>query len=205
MAKMSKAGDGGAVLFCPFCRECFEGEETCPEHELVLVPFVELPEAKRRAQVGEGERVGSWDLGYGRGYVFLGSALMFIGFLGSFVRSNLGGGAQATGLELASTVAVNLWVVPCVATSLVAILMRRRTLGEMRGARVALPLVAMTAGASLVLTFYKVHTAAAMIAERVGEEIVIDVLWGVWVVALGVLVAIYGGARAGHVVGPPDE
>ena len=173
--------------------------------------FQELPEAKRRSQVRDDERVPSWELGYGRGLVFLGSALMFVGFLGSFVRSNFGGGAQATGLELASTVAVNLWIVPCVATSLVAILLRRRTPVEMRGARLALPLVASTAGASLVLTFYKVHSAAAMIAERAGEEIVIDILWGTWVVAVGVVLAIVGGVRAGQRAGgeavpvPPSD
>ena len=31
-----------AVLFCPFCRESFEGETHCPEHELALVPFDRL-------------------------------------------------------------------------------------------------------------------------------------------------------------------
>lgn len=183
------------MLFCPFCRECFEGEETCPEHELDLIPFQELPEAKRQPRVGDDERVPSWELGYGRGLVLSGSALMFIGFLGSFVR---GRGGEATGLEFATSDAVNLWLIPFVATTLVAILMRRRTPRQMRGARVALPLVALTAGGSIVLTFYKVFTAAGMYSDHTGEEIVIEILWGVWVVVFGIALAFVGGLRAGR-------
>ncbi|HVZ36050.1 MAG TPA: hypothetical protein VG963_26665, partial [Polyangiaceae bacterium] len=42
------------VLFCPFCRECFEDSSTCPEHELRLVPFDQLtPDPEAREDEGD--------------------------------------------------------------------------------------------------------------------------------------------------------
>ena len=37
---------GAPILFCPFCRESFEGEAVCPEHDLELVPIDRLPRSR---------------------------------------------------------------------------------------------------------------------------------------------------------------
>ena len=42
-APEGRGGEARPLLFCPFCRECFEGEAQCPEHELALVRFEDLP------------------------------------------------------------------------------------------------------------------------------------------------------------------
>ena len=130
--------DEGSILFCPFCRECFEGEARCPDHDLALVPFARLPEARR--ELADDEPLLPLDPRFGRGFVFLGAALMLAGFLGPLARTYYGDQeAWDTGYRLAATRAMNLWMVPMVAAALVAILHRRATLAQLRSVRLASP------------------------------------------------------------------
>ncbi len=184
-----------APLFCPFCRECFEGEAQCPEHELPLVPFERLP--KMRRVVGDDERLSAWDLRFGRGIVGLAAATILLGFAAPLVTSTIDAPLTVDGFRMAVGVAPNLWVVPCVALALVVILGRRRTLVEMRSMRLAVPLLAGLVASSLAYSLWRVHHAAALLAMRIGRPVTIEVRWGTWVLGAAVVLGCVGGARLG--------
>src|SRR4051812_41261443 len=80
--------DAAPILFCPFCRECFEGESRCPEHDLGLVPFDQLARTAEDLAADiprEDEDVSVFDGRFGRGIVALGTALFFVSFGMTFV------------------------------------------------------------------------------------------------------------------------
>ena len=192
------AEPGGAPLFCPFCGECFEGEARCPEHDIPLVPFDQLERVRGGAAVREDELVHPYDLRFGRGWVFAGALLGLVGFRGPVVRVAYPDGENvASGYEAASTVAINLWLVPCVAATWAAIVARRRTLAAMRGARLAIPLLALLAAGSLGFTFWKMSAGAAQIVRAYGRDVLIEPRWGFWLMAVGVVLAFGGGLRLG--------
>ena len=97
------------ILFCPYCRDGFEGVEECPEHELTLVPIDRLP--RDRAAVPS-EVSFFADPRLGRGPVLVGAALVLIGALAPFVRAR---GLEASALEVAIDGAHNLWLTPAAA------------------------------------------------------------------------------------------
>ncbi|MEM7139230.1 MAG: hypothetical protein AAF500_21845 [Myxococcota bacterium] len=72
------------ILFCPYCRESFEGIDECPEHRLWLVEIDQLPPEDGRAPSGVSFFV---DPRFGRGPVLAGAALVLFGFALPFVRS----------------------------------------------------------------------------------------------------------------------
>ena len=82
--------DDSPVLFCPFCRESFEGEKTCPEHELTLVSFDRLgpdPEdPELLPEVIDQQPVAMLALGYGRGWVLFGAVLNLLALPMTMVR-----------------------------------------------------------------------------------------------------------------------
>ncbi|MBW2210554.1 MAG: hypothetical protein JRG67_05830 [Deltaproteobacteria bacterium] len=63
------------ILFCPFCRDGFEGRTECPEHELTLVPIDKLP---RKAEATLQSVTLFVDPRLGRGAVLFGAALPLI-------------------------------------------------------------------------------------------------------------------------------
>ena len=131
-------------------------------------------------------------------YVDIAIALGLVGFLGPVVRVAYPDGENvASGYEAASTVAINLWLVPCVAATWAAIVARRRTLAAMRGARLAIPLLALLAAGSLGFTFWKMSAGAAQIVRAYGRDVLIEPRWGFWLMAVGVVLAFGGGLRLG--------
>lgn len=195
--------DDAPLLFCPFCHECFEGEAQCPEHELTLVPFDALPEAKRRELPGEHEQMSLFEPRFGRAVVFVGAALMMVGFLGTFAVSQSGvEHAASSGLELASTVALNLWFLPMVAAGLLSILARRRTPASLRSARLAVASLGAMGAMSVGYSFYRIYVSAAHIEQQTGQPMQVALGWGAWVALVGVVLAFFGGLRVGR---PPGS
>lgn len=187
-----------APLFCPFCGECFEGESQCPEHDIPLVPFQELDRLRGRPNPGEDEEVAFYDLRFGRGLVFAAAALMVLGFFLPVLASHFGSEVRvATGFDAASTVAMNLWVLPLVAITMVSIVTRRRTPAAMRGVRLAIPALGVMGGTSLAYTIWRVSEGAERIMQMYGQEVEVELRFGIWVAAAGVLLALVGGLRLG--------
>src|SRR5688572_26279829 len=112
------------ILFCPFCRDSFEGERTCPEHDIALVPLERLPPAL-------------FEPGYGRGLVAIGAVLNALSLALVFVRGKAGSDGLAA-YELAVT-APSLWTLLLVSFTLLFVLKRRRTQRALRGLRVLVP------------------------------------------------------------------
>ena len=111
--------DGSPLLFCPFCEESFEDESRCPEHDLELVPLARLA-ALRGKYVPEGdETLAFHDLRFGRGVVLLAGALWLAAFAAPFMEVSANGDLRrSSGFELATTTAMNLWLLPMLALGL---------------------------------------------------------------------------------------
>lgn len=173
------------ILFCPFCRESFEGCTECPEHELTLIPIDKLP----RQPEGPLEGVTFFaDPRLGRGAVLIGATLVLLGFLAPFVRS---AALTASALEVAIDGAGNLWFTPGVAIVLLWILWRRRSRSAMRAARVAV--FGLAAGGALPLAYTVRRIGLVAQAESANVEW----LWGLWLMVAGLLVAVLGGLCLG--------
>ncbi|MEM9194143.1 MAG: hypothetical protein AAGF12_33520 [Myxococcota bacterium] len=184
-------------LFCPFCRECFEGMERCPDHDLPLVPFEKLP--KERRAVGWDQRLELHDPRFGRGIVAFSAILVFVGFAFPMVTSTVSEPVTFSGFEVAAKRAPQLWAVPLVAIGFLVILLRRRTPRQLRGARVAIPLMSVLGATALGYTFMNIQRGAELMGSRLYQEIQIDVEWGTWVVGFGLVGALLGGFRLGSI------
>lgn len=145
------------VLFCPFCRESYENETACPEHELPLVPLSMLPSEE---QIDEHVPLARSDFRHGRGLVLAASALLFFGFFLPFAQRGAAG-ASVSAFRFASQLASNLWTVPLVAAAAIAIVLRRKTIAHLRSARLAVSLLGLFPLASLAYTTWRLMIAAA--------------------------------------------
>lgn len=191
------------VLFCPFCRESFEGERVCPDHELVLVPFEELPSARRGDAPAEDEPLSAYDPRYGRGLLFAGVVVTLAGFVLPFATTAMGDESLTlTGVELAARRPV-LWAVPFVCLALVVVLGARRSPAGMRGARLAVPMLALLAGMSVGFGVWVVRSFAAERQANWGMHVDVTFGAGVWVMAAGLLLCVVAGLRLGA-TRPPE-
>src|SRR5690348_17144314 len=79
------------VLFCPFCRESFEGATRCPEHDLALVGFEKLGpdpfDPENMPEVIDETPLSTFDPVFGRGYVAAGAILNALAFPCDLVRA----------------------------------------------------------------------------------------------------------------------
>lgn len=194
--------DDARILFCPFCRECFEGETRCPEHELALVPFEKLPRTAEdlAAEIPrEDEDVSAFDGRFGRGFVAGGALLFLISFAMTFVDISVQGDATGfSGFEAASERAPNLWTVPFVGALLVAILVRRRSLPKMRGARLSVLLLGLAPLFAIGYSYLRVLEGAAMLSASPGASAMnVTPGLGIFVAAAGTLVVAYGARKLG--------
>lgn len=196
--------DDARILFCPFCRECFEGEARCPEHDLALVAFEDLPrtiEDLASEIPRDDEDISAFDHRFGRGFVVAGAVLFLISFAMTFVDIAVQGDRTGfSGFEAASGRAPNLWTVPFVGALLIAILARRRSLAKMRGARLSVMLLGLAPLFAIGYSYFRVVEGAAMESARTGVH-AMDVSpgLGVFVAALGTFVVAYGARKLGHV------
>jgi hypothetical protein len=184
------------VLFCPFCGEAFEGEMRCPAHELRLVPWNALP---RSSGAGEDDRALSWPSPrLGRGYVAAGAVLSLLAFA-ALPLAQVEGGLRMGGsmLTLALTGTHKLWLVPAAAWAQLAILYRRRTPRAMRGARVAVALVACVPALAAAWTWAGARSAVSLLAERTGQPLQMHAASGAYALALGCALMTFGALRVG--------
>jgi len=198
----SDPGDG-RILFCPFCRECYEGERVCPVHELELVEFQDLPRQAHETNLPAwDEPVLPWDVRFGRGLLGLGAVLLLVAFFMPMVVGTFDDEAfRWTGLDLATDRAKNLWTVPFVAVLYFWILLRRRTPVEMLGTRLVAVLLAIMPAFSTAYTWLNVRRGV----EAAHGAIAADLGAGVWVVAAGTVLLLVGGVRFGVMPGMKDE
>lgn len=183
------------LLFCPFCRECYEGETHCPEHELALVELADLPRQAHERAVAWDERVAPWEIRFGRIELVLGVIAVLVGFfalplvVGSFDDRPVAWSA----LSMASSRAPNLWTVPFVAVLFIVFLYRRRTPLEMRGARLAGVVLALMPAISLGYSLWNVQRGVA----RMHGAIALDWGAGVWVIGAASVLLLIGSLRFG--------
>lgn len=173
------------ILFCPFCRDGFEGVAECPEHELTLLPIDRLPRPAERSLV---EVAYFADPRLGRGGVLLGTALVLAGFLAPFVHAR---GLDASALDVAIDGAHNLWLTPGAALGVLWVLWARRSGPAMRGARLAVLGLAIVGALPLIYTGRRI----SLVAEAYAAEV--EWRWGLAAMAAGLAVAALASARLG--------
>jgi hypothetical protein len=155
------------ILFCPFCRESFEGQRRCPEHELELVPLARLPAAAHEHDLDDDDersglahasaRLSALEPRYGRAEVLaaaLINGLALVLPLGTGQGDGLG---QHRTLVLCAVFPV-LWTLLLVSFTLVFVLVRRRTAASLASLRLLVPALGLASPAAL-----------AIVASRVGR------------------------------------
>jgi hypothetical protein len=189
------------VLFCPFCGDGFEGQTLCPDHELPLVPWQQLPRAKHADRPAV-------DLGWrsprlGRAWLAVNSVLLLIAFaalpLGRVSGAvNMGGSM----FQLALLGAHKLWLVPAAALTLLALLYRRRSPRAMRAARVAALFTVVVPPVTVLWSWSSTLAAVALLAERNGQVLTPSLASGGYTVLLATIPGLLGALRLG---GPAGE
>jgi hypothetical protein len=192
-----KPDDDTKLLFCPFCRECYEGERECPEHELPLVDFADLPkQAHEHDLPGWEEPVLPWEPRFGRAEMALGAVAVIVGFFLPIVTGSFDGQAISwSGFDVATGPAKNLWTVPFVGAMFIYLLVRRRTPLQMLGARLVAVALAFMPVVSLAYSLVHVRRGADLAHGALAVE------WGVgvWVIGAASLLLLAGGLRFGKI------
>ncbi|MBX7197444.1 MAG: hypothetical protein K1X94_35695 [Sandaracinaceae bacterium] len=179
------------LLFCPFCRECFEDADRCPDHDLPLVPFEQLPAAPRE-QEDDGQ-VPMLDPARGRLELVLAAIGLLLGFLVPLVEVSAAGRTQTfSALAAAAERAPNLWAIPIAGALFASLVGRRRTPLQMRGARLAGIVVALAPIVSLVYSIRRMIMAASL-----EHGVSVSIAWGAYLIGLSALLGIVGSVRFG--------
>lgn len=184
------------VLFCPFCRESFEGLAACPEHGLRLVPFSAL--AHEEAQLDLNQPLPFWEIGYGRVWVMLGLALSLVGFFLPLARLSGDVTAASTLFALAQGRAKTLWLVPLAALGQLVVLNRRRSAQGMSSARISVLWLALLPPLVVGMTLYGVLSAATLMNEQARDHVTAHAGSGAYLVAAGAFLSIVGSVRLGR-------
>jgi hypothetical protein len=184
------------VLFCPFCGDGFEGQTLCPDHELALVPWQELPRAKQ-SDPPELD-LARHSLRLGRGWLALASLAMLFGFA-ALPLGRVSGAASMGGtmLQLALHGAHKLWLVPAASLTLIALLYRRRSPRAMRAARLAALFTVLVAPLAVLWAWSNTLAAVALLAERTGQPLLPTLASGGYTVLLATIPALIGALRLG--------
>jgi hypothetical protein len=180
------------LRFCPFCRECFEGEERCPDHDLPLVPFDALPPSAEREHEDDAP-VSILEPRRGRAELVVAALCLLGGFLLPWVEVSAAGQTQSfTALAAAAERVPNLWAVPIAGAFFASLVARRRTPIQMRGARLAALVVALAPVVSVLYSLRRIFQAASL-----EEGVSVAVLPGAYVILGASLVGIVGSVRFG--------
>jgi hypothetical protein len=157
----------GNLLACPFCRELYtQGEvEVCPQCDLRVVPLADLPPSRDAEQLDPESAIPPEDeplpwsyLGRGRGALALLAVVGMALFFAPWLNESSPEIRQWSGVQFAQRLPWlwGAWVGWVVMLALVA---TRRTIRQMRGARLA----AMLLAASVLVT---VLLRALLVPER---------------------------------------
>ena len=183
-----------SVLFCPFCRESFEGQTVCPEHELSLVPWSALPKPARR----ENEILPWWSPVLGRGALAAGALGTLLAFMLWPLATTEGalrmGGSM---LKLASHGSPKLWLVMMGPLAQLALLMRRRTPLALRQARIAALIVVLVPLIAAWWAWRAAQAATAQLAAREGAAITLHLGLGAYALIVCALISCVGALRLG--------
>ena len=187
-----------AVLFCPFCREPFEGLSQCPTHDLELVAFRDLPADEAEE---DDLPLPAASPRLGRAPLLVGAALTLLAFFLPLASLSGQFSASSSLFALARTRNTLLWLVPMSALSQVIVLRRRRTPRELRGSRVFVLFCALLPSVSVTITVLGVRGAAQLLSERMQSTVEMHLGAGAWLIWLATLPMLYAGAKLG--VHPP--
>jgi hypothetical protein len=194
------------VLFCPFCRESFERQSHCPEHELSLVRFDELtanplliePELEpdeviaHKLVAPDDRLIALLDPRWGRGPVAAGALLLLVSLgLSPFA---LPGFDMATIAQLARTLP-SLWTPLLVAFTVLFSLARRRTRRRLRSLRVLVPLLALLSPLTLAWAIYRLGSFRESTTVQVGSA--------AYVLGVASVLLLVGGLRLGGPLSKP--
>jgi hypothetical protein len=185
-----------SILFCPFCREAFDGVPRCPTHDVALVTLRELG-ALAAATIPEDEREPWYSMRAGRGFIAAAAVLTLIAFFCPL--ATLSGDLHTTNSlwTLAHGRALRLWIAPTAALALLSILYRRRSATEMRGARLAALFVSLLPSAVVIYTLFGARAAAARMVDRLRADVELHIGFGAWLVFGATALSIYGSLRFG--------
>ena len=140
----------------------------CPEHELSLVPWSDLPRPAR----SDDEVLPWWSPAFGRGLLGAGASGSLLAFMVWPLASTEGalrmGGSM---LKLALLGSPKLWLVVMGPLALLALLYRRRTPLSLRRARLAALVMALVPVAAAAWAFAAAREATAQLAVREGSAI----------------------------------
>lgn len=192
-----KTSSSGELLFCPFCRECYDDRTECPEHELGLVRFEQL---KHTRELDDHEPLSALDPRFGRGLALLGALSLVVGFFSPFVEISTPEASRAfTAFEAAgarSPSVPSLWAIPVVALIVLWILVRRRTPATLRGARLVALLVGISPAASIGYAIFRVQQGVAQ-WNAGGVITELSFGWGAGLIGAASLILVVAAARLG--------
>lgn len=189
-----------ALLACPFCRELFaeREREACPVCGVALTAFEKLPAAHHAGTedgiAGEPE----WDplpLAYfrrGRGALAVLAVLGLAAFLSPWVKLTVPDIATYAGVDIARRLGW-AWAAGVAWFILLPTVLSRRSIMQMRGARVAASFLSAIPGTTAALLLLRPPHGAR------GVPIRFDFAWGLYatlaVSAMAVAVALFFGGR----------
>ncbi len=178
------------LLFCPFCRECFEGEQRCPDHELPLVPFEALPKA--RVEQPDDAPMSILDPSRGRAELAIAGVALLASFLAPIVEVTSDARSETfSALAAASQRAPNLWAIPIAGAILVSTVSRRRVPLRMRGARLALVFVSLVPLVSIGYSVRRIFEASSI------AGMTSTMSFGPYVIGAAALLGVVGSLRFG--------
>ena len=184
------------VLFCPFCRECFEGVQVCPDHDLALIPFHKLPPDRASTELpelNEDTPLEALEVRFGRGFVAAGALLNGVVLGLEFVR--FPGGRGLSTATLASTIPA-LWTVGLVSFTLLFVLRRAKTLRALRALRVLVPALACISPLTLIWELLRIRAGTVLwMAQVRSSQALPGAALYVCLLASGLIV--YGGVQLG--------
>jgi hypothetical protein len=193
------------LLACPFCRELFEPRErrACPVCGVALVPLDRLPpSADAQAEDGvphqpEHDRLGVAYLGRGRGALAVLAVAGLAAFMGPWVHVTMPDIVTLSGFALARRLGWS-WGAGVAWFVLLPTVLSRRSIMQMRGARVAAAFLAAVPGVTTaVLLSRPPHGSHGVPLRFVFGEGLYATL-GLSVVALGF--ALFFGGRVDAIV-----
>lgn len=201
------------LVACPFCREMFQAGEhaACPECGVALVETHKLPKThaeleEEAARIPPDERtLPLGHVGHGRGALLALAGLGLAAFFLPWVRETAPEREVLTGYDMARRLGW-MWAPGVSWFVLIPLVLSRRSVARMRGARVAVAFLAAMALATVVVRVAQTPSSTALRTVRFtwGEG-----LWATGAIALAVLAvaAIFGGRAtpAAPTVAPPSR
>jgi hypothetical protein len=183
------------VLFCPFCREHFEGLTHCPTHELLLLPFSELGEP---LDADDDDRpLPAYSPGLGRGLLLAGVVLTLLAFLCPLASLSGQVSMSSTLLDMARTRSARLWLVPTAMFAQLLVLHRRRTPAALRGARLSVLLLSLLPSVVVASKLFDIRAVAQLMTTNLRSAVHMHIGVGAWLVWLAALPMLRASATLG--------